>query len=76
MGNMLTDPARGVSRAIEGSAPAAAVQSEGCLNDPLAAAIAVTFVRQFHEDGDKLTAVEQQECVVVSAVGSDSSFID
>lgn len=68
---MLTDPVGGVSRASERSSEAAVVQAEGRLDNPLAAVVAVTFVGEFHQDCEKLPAVEQQECVAIGAVGFD-----
>jgi len=75
MADMLTDPVGGIGRAGKGTWPAAVVQSEGRLDNPMAASVAVTVVGEFHQDCDELPAVEQQECIAVGAFGPDLYFV-
>ncbi len=72
---MLADPICRVCSAREGYWPTAKVQPERRFDYPLATTLPVTFISEFHQDCDKLAAVEQQERVAVAAVGPDSCFV-
>lgn len=72
---MLADPFRRFVGGTKGSWSATGTQSEGALDNPLAASVAVAFIGKFYQNCDQLAIVQQNQGIVIGAVGSDAYLV-